>query len=205
MKTETFSPQNNHTTELNVNFLLTTTVYYYNITNVPPVFVSKCTPPWRVLGTSRSVPTKRSIEDIVFVSQLLHQNGCLHTSFLVVPGVPLDITASEISRSIDNVCIILVQWGPPTNSDASDIAKYIVYISSRNIERTVSAAPPTFTTLPIMNCGDDARVQIAAVNRIGCVGMNSSEVPPTLRDVPTVPTDNGSATTEGGSTSTSSK
>ena len=66
-----------------------------------------------------------------------------------------------------------------------------------------------------MNCDDDIRVQVAAVNRIGCVGMNSSEVQPILLDIPTAPatndggtatTEGGSATsTEGGSASTSSK
>ena len=63
-----------------------------------------------------------------------------------------------------------------------------------------------------MNCGIDTRVQVAAVNRAGCVGMNSSEVQLTLLDIPTAPTGNestssegGSTTTEGGSAQTSSK
>ena len=136
------------------------------------------------------------------MSQLLHQNGCLHTSFLAVPGVPLDITASEISQSSD-ICIILVTWAAPTNSDASDIAQYRVYVPSQNINVTVSSAPPPITTLRVPNCGDDIHIQVAAVNHVGCVGMNSSEVLPILR--PTVSTDDGSATTEGGPTSTSSK
>ena len=117
----------------------------------------------------------------------------------------MDITASEISRSAENTCVILVQWGPPTNSDVSDIDQYIVYVPSRNIVVTIPSSPPTFTTLPVQNCGDDIHVQVAVVNRNGCVGMNSSEVPAILRDVPTVPTDNGSTTTEDGSTSASSK
>jgi hypothetical protein len=58
----------------------------------------------------------------------------------------------------------------------------------------------------VPNCGDDVRVQVAAVNRVGCLGMNSSEVQPILLDIPTAPADNVSITTiEGGSASTSSK
>ena len=154
--------------------------------------------PLGVLGTSRSVPFKRDM------SQLLHQNGCLHTSYLAVPGVPLDINAREISRPVENICIILVQWASPTNIDISDIGQYIVYVPSRNIEMTVSSSS-TLTTLTVPNCGDDIHVQVAAMNHFGCVGMNSSEVPLTLLDIPAGLTDDGSATTEDGSTSTSSK
>ena len=128
----------------------------------------------------------------------------MHTSFLVVLGLPLDVNAREISRPVENICIILVQWAPPTNSDAADIAQYIVYVPSRSINMTVSSSS-TLTTLTVPNCGDDVRIQITAVNRIGCVGMNSSEVQLTLLDIPAGPTEDGSATTEGGSTSTSSK
>ena len=117
---------------------------------------------------------------------------------LALPGVPQSISATEISRPIDTLCIILVQWDPPANSDASDIDQYIVYVPSRNIEVTVSSSSP-LTTLTVMNCGDDIRIQVAAVNR-GCVGMNSSEVPLILLDIPNASTTNGSGTTEVGST-----
>ena len=137
-------------------------------------------------------PLKRCIEDIVFVSQLLHQNGCLHTSFLAVPGVPQRISARENSPPVSTTCIILVTWDPPANSDPSDIYQYIVYVPSRNI-RDIS--PSTLTTLTVPNCGDDTRVQVAAVNRIGCVGMNSSEVQLILLDIPAGPTEDPSATT----------
>ena len=56
----------------------------------------------------------------------------------------------------------------------------------------------TMSTLTVSNCGDDIRVQVTAVNRIGCVGMNSSEVQPILLDIP-------ATSTKGGCTSTSSK
>ena len=90
-------------------------------------------------------------------------------------------------------------WSPPVNSDPSDIDQYIVYVPSRNI-RDVSSS--TIFTLTVMNCDIDTHVQVAAVNCVGCVGMNSSEVQLTLLDIPAGPTDDGSATTEGGSATT---
>ena len=116
-------------------------------------------------------------------------HGYLHASLLAVPGVPQMISAAEIVQPRGDVCVILVTWDPPANSDASDIDQYRVYIPSRNISDNVSSS--TLTTLTLSNCGDDLRIQVAAVNRVGCVGMNSSEVQPVLL--------------EGGSASTSSK
>ena len=71
---------------------------------------------------------------------------------------------------------------------------------------TVSSSS-TLSTLTVPNCGVDVHVQVATVNHIGCVGMNSSEVQPILLDIPTASASNGngSATTEGGSAQTSSK
>ena len=90
-------------------------------------------------------------------------------------------------------------WDPLANSDPSDIDQYRVYIPSRNIREETSSTVFSHT---VMNCGDDIRIQIAAVNRDGCMGMNSSEVPLTLLDIPAGPTDDGSATTDGGSATT---
>ena len=115
------------------------------------------------------------------------------------------ISAAEISQPRDNLCIILVTWDPPANSDAADIDQYIVYVPSRNIGMTVQSSSSPLTTLTVMNCGDDVRVQVAAVNRVGCVGMNSSEVQPVpLDSIPTAPgpAGNGSVTTEGRSATT---
>ena len=135
-------------------------------------------------------------------------------SFSAVPGVPQRISAAEILRPRDNICIVLVIWDPPANSDTSDVDQYIVYVPSRNIVMTVSSSS-TLTTLTVPNCGDDIHVQVVAVNRDGCVGMNSSEVQLTLLDIPIAPitgsgngsttTEGGSATTKGGSAQTSSK
>ena len=114
------------------------------------------------------------------------------------------ISAAEILRPLDNICIILVTWSPPANSDPSDVDQYIVYVPSRNIRDDISSS--TLITLTVPNCGDDVRIQVAAVNRVGCVGMNSSEVQPSLLDIPAIPatTEGGSnATTEGGSASAS--
>ena len=101
------------------------------------------------------------------------------------------INAAEISRPRNDICIILVQWDPPANSDASDIDEDIIYIPSRNI-REVSSS--TLTTLTVLYCGVDVRIQVATMNRFGCVGMNSSKVQPSpLDDIP-------NTTAEGAST-----
>ena len=51
------------------------------------------------------------------------------------------------------------------------------------------------SVLRVRNCHDeDSRVQVAAMNRFGCMGMNSSEVQPSLLD------DIPNATAEGAST-----
>jgi hypothetical protein len=126
----------------------------------------------------------------------------LHTSFSAVPGVPQRISAKESSSPVDNICIILVTWDPPANSDESDVDQYIVYVPSRNIRDVSSSTISTFT---VPNCGEDTRIQVAAMNRFGCVGMTSSEVQLALLDIPTVPTEVGSSTTEDGSAPTSSK
>ena len=145
------------------------------------------------METPYSVPSK------INAVLSLYQMDILHTSLLAVPGVPQMISAADILRPRDNICIILVTWDPPAKSDASDIGQYIVYVPSRNIRNDISSF--TLITLTVPNCGDDIRIQVAAVNRFGCVGMNSSEVlPAPLDSIPTAP-----ATSEGGSASTSSK
>ena len=123
----------------------------------------------------------------------------MHTSNLAIPEAPQIISATEISPLPETACIILVQWNPPANSDLSDISHYIVYVPSRNIREVVDRF--TTSTLPVPNCGDDLRIQVAAVNRIGCVGMNSSAVQPVLLNIPT---GRGSTTTKGGSATTAS-
>ena len=92
-------------------------------------------------------------------------------------------------------------WDPPANSDPSDIDQYTVYVPSRDIREDSLS---TVSTLSVSNCGDDIRIQIAAMNRVGCVGMNSSEVLLVLIDTPSSPTDDGSTTTQGGSAPTCS-
>ena len=108
------------------------------------------------------------------------------------------ISATEISQPVGTTCVILVEWDPPANSDVSDIGQYIVYVPSRNI-RDISFS--TISTLIVSNCGDDIRIQVAAMNRDGCMGMNSSEVQLIRLNIPTVATENRSITTvtEGGS------
>ena len=143
-------------------------------------------------------PLNEALIIIVYLSVYMHctSKSIFCTHILAVPGVPQRISAAEIVQPRDDVCIILVVWDLPANSDPSDVDQYIVYVPSRNIRDDVSSS--TVSTLTLSNCGDDIRVQVAAVNRVGCVGMNSSEVLPVPLD--SIPT--ASATTEGGSDTT---
>jgi hypothetical protein len=65
-----------------------------------------------------------------------------------------------------------VVWDPPTNIDRSDIDRYIIYVPSRNI---MNVSFSTTIDLAVPNCdvGNNS-IQVAAVNRLGCVGPNSS-------------------------------
>ena len=103
----------------------------------------------------------------------------VHTSLLAIPGAPRNVRAAEASERIDNNCIILVTWDPPTNVDVSDIGHYIITVPSRNIIQTESAA---ITALRIRNCHRNDSIQVAAVNRFGCVGGNSLQTQPSLLD-----------------------
>ena len=126
----------------------------------------------------------------------------MHTSFLAVPWVPRNVRAVEISERIEDNCIILVEWDPPASSNGSDIDHYIIYIPSRNIIYNESS---TVTVLRVPSCHDDDGLIVAAVNRFGCIGLNSSEIRPNLF-FDAIPTTAGGSTTtsiEGGSTSTS--
>ena len=114
----------------------------------------------------------------------------MYTSNLAIPEAPQMISAAEVSRVTENIYIILVQWDPPANTDLSDIGQYTVYVPSQNI-REVSGHF-TISTVTVPSCNDDLRIQVAAMNRIGCVGINSSAVQPILLNIPT---GHGSATT----------
>ena len=109
----------------------------------------------------------------------------------------------EISERIEDNCAILVTWDPPANTDQSDINHYIVNVTSQNIPAFyVSSA---IAILRVPNCRDDIRIQVTAVNRIGCMGQNF-EVQASLLDIPAASTeDEPTSATEGGSASTSSK
>ena len=94
-----------------------------------------------------------------------------------VPKAPQNVRAVEISEPIGDNCIILVTWDPPANTDQSDIDRYTVNVPSRNIVDNETSA---ISLVRIPNCHSDDSIQVAAVNRFGCVGMNSSEVQPSL-------------------------
>ena len=105
----------------------------------------------------------------------------LHTHFKAFPGSPQNILARETSAGS---CEILVTWDPPTNIDRSDIDRYMVYVPSRNMMEIEFS---TTTILVVPNCcsDDTLSLQVAAMNRFGCVGPNSSPTQLRLMELPT--------------------
>ena len=77
-----------------------------------------------------------------------------------------------------------VTWNPPSNIDRFDIDRYIIYIPSRNIT-DVSFSTTIDLTIPNCRDGDNSIILVAAMNRLGCVGPNSSPIRPNL-DIPTI-------------------
>ena len=71
----------------------------------------------------------------------------------------------------ENDCEILVKWDPPTIS--VDITNYIIYIPVLNMNVTTDSF---IKSLLLRDCPESIGVIIAAINRFGCIGSNSSEV-----------------------------
>ena len=124
----------------------------------------------------------------------------MHTSLLAKPGAPRNVRAAEASERIDNNCIILVTWDPPTNVDVSDIDHYIITVPSRNITEDGSSA---IIALRIRNCHGNDSIQVAAVNRFRCRGENSLQTRPSLLDSIVRTTESITSTPIGSTTGTS--
>ena len=134
-------------------------------------------------------------------------NALMHAPFLAVPGLPRNVKAAEVSERVENICIILLTWNSPANTDQSDVDQYIVNVTSRNIPAdTVSS---TIKSLRVPDCGNDIRIQVAAVSRFGCEGPNVEVQPSLLDNIPTAhaPSENGTTSTaiQGGQSPTLSK
>ena len=71
----------------------------------------------------------------------------------------------------ENECVILIKWDPPTNS--LDITNYMVYIPAQNMAVTTDSP---ISSLPLRDCSERFGIKVAAINRFGCIGINSSEV-----------------------------
>ena len=124
----------------------------------------------------------------------------MHTPLLAIPDAPRNVRAAEVSdERIDNNCIILVQWDPPANVDVSDIDHYIITVPSQNIVETESAA---IIALRIRNCHRNDSIQVAAVSRFGCVGVNSLQTRPSLLDSIARATESITSTSIGSTTGT---
>ena len=95
---------------------------------------------------------------------------CIYT-LKAYPGRPQIREARERTAGS---CDFQVTWDPPANVDRFDIDRYIIYVPSRNI-MNVSSLTRIDLTVPDCRVGNNS-IQVAAVNRLGCVGPNSSYI-----------------------------
>ena len=73
----------------------------------------------------------------------------------------------------ENVCEILVKWDPPANS--VDIINYMVYVSA--LDMKVTTYTDSFvSSLLLRDCPESFGIIVTAINRFGCIGINSSEI-----------------------------
>jgi hypothetical protein len=81
-------------------------------------------------------------------------------------------------------CDFLVTWDPPDNVDRFDIESYmyIINVPSQNM-MNISFSTSIVFALPNCRVGNNS-IQVAAVNRFGCVGPNSSLIQLSLLEVP---------------------
>ena len=84
-------------------------------------------------------------------------------------------------------CDFIVTWNPPINIDRPNIDHYIIYVPLRNIRKVEFS---TTTVLNVSNCRNGGiSIQVAAVNSVGCAGLNSTAIEPNLLEMPTTSND----------------
>ena len=101
-----------------------------------------------------------------------------------LPGRPQNVSARELSAGS---CEVLVEWIPPNNTDSagSRIDHYVIYTPS--LDRMDTSDIARFV-INIPNCRNSIIViRIAAVNSIGCEGLSSDGISPTLLPLPPTP------------------
>ena len=106
----------------------------------------------------------------------------VHTFYKsVFPNSPQNLMARQVSQD----CNLLLTWNRPANTDTDGLT-YKIYVPSRGI--VIADVSDPNHEFNVVNChDDDVRVLVAAVNRFGCEGPNSSQIQPILLEMPTVP------------------
>ena len=116
----------------------------------------------------------------------------MYISFLIaVPEAPLNVGATAVLQLSESDCEIVVKWDPPANS--VDITNYLVYVPALNMNVTTNSF---ILSLPLRDCPKSFGVKVAAMNRFGCIGINSSEVNVTLTPQSTSGVSTSPATSE---------
>ena len=93
--------------------------------------------------------------------------------YIGIPEAPLNVMAT-ILQLPENDCKLQVKWDPPANS--INISYYRVYniIPSSNMDTNKTSLLSSLHNL--RDCSESVSVKVAAINRFGCFGINSSEV-----------------------------
>ena len=90
-----------------------------------------------------------------------------------------------MARQVSQDCNLFLTWNHPANTDINGLT-YKIYVPLRDI--VIADVSNTNHEFNVINCrDDDVRVLVAAVNRFGCTGPNSSQIQPILLEIPTVP------------------
>ena len=105
------------------------------------------------------------------LSYILNATYFVHTFYKsVFPNSPQNVTARQVSQD----CNLLLTWNHPANTDTNGLT-YKIYVPSRDI--VIADVSNTNHEFNVINClDDDVHVLVAAVNRFGCEGLNSSAV-----------------------------
>ena len=93
--------------------------------------------------------------------------------------MPQDAAAVEIP-SRQEMCVLLIEWDPPSNINSLNIERYVIN-TSRKHEIPVTNETSTLASF-VSDCEDliDLNISIAAVDRCGRMGVNTANFTPNI-------------------------
>ena len=109
--------------------------------------------------------------------------------------MPQDVSAIKVTPPLEDSCIVVVNWNPPSNANTSLVKKYVVESPSRNLTTTVTIDSVVY------ECGMESshQVRIHAIDSCDRSGASSdSTIAELLQVTRSVSTSQSSATEEQG-------